>query len=118
MGCFASVVLAVMLFQQVPRQRQRGQQPEPNAQNGNPDAVATFNGVFKSADKKYLLIEVEGGQSMRMYITGKTKFMRGGKPAKAADFQPDENVVVDTERDARFNLIAVRVEAVPVKTVP
>ena len=116
MGCIASVVLALMLFQQAPRQRQRGQQPSASAHNGNPDAVATVYGVFKSADKKYLMIEVDGGQSMRMYVTGKTKFIRGGKPVKAADFQPDESVAVDTERDARLNLIAVRVEAVPAKS--
>ena len=116
MNCVASVVLALMLFQQVPRQRGRAQQQAPNAQNSNTDAVATFDGVFKSADKKYLLIEVENGQAMRMYITGSTKFIRNGKPAKAADFQTDENVTVDTERDARFNLIAVRVEAVQPKT--
>jgi crotonobetainyl-CoA:carnitine CoA-transferase CaiB-like acyl-CoA transferase len=116
MGCVASVVLALMLFQQVPRQRQRGQQPPAAAQGGNPDAIATIYGMFKSADKKYLMIEVEGGQSMRMYLTGKTKFVREGKPAKAADFKTDENVAVDAERDTLLNLIAVRVEAVPAKT--
>jgi hypothetical protein len=116
MNVVVSVALALMLFQQAPRQRGRVQQQAPNAQNGNTDAVATFDGVFKSADKKYLMIEVEDGQSMRMYITGSTKFIRDGKPAKAADFHVDENVTVDTSRDARFNLLAVRVEAVPAKT--
>jgi len=120
MGSVASVVVALMLFQQVPGvprgQRQRGQQPSATAQNKNPDLVATLYGLFKSADKKYLMIEVEGAQSMRMYVTGKTKFIRGGKPAKAADFKVDENVAVDTERDVLLNLIAVRVEAVPDKT--
>ena len=45
-----------------------------------------------------------------MYITGSTRFIRDGKPAKASDFHTDENVTVDASRDARLNLLAVRVE--------
>jgi hypothetical protein len=99
-----------MLLQYVPRQRVP--LPPANPGGANTAAVATFAGTFKSADKKYLTIEVEGGQSMRMYITGTTKFIRDDMPAKAADFHPDEPVTVDASRDARMNLLAVRVEAV------
>jgi hypothetical protein len=106
------LVVTLMLFQQVPRQRTPRQQQSPNLQGGNTDAVATFNGTFKSADKKYIVIEVEEGNTMRMYITGSTKFVRDDKPAKASDFQPGENVTVDASRDARLNLLAVRVAAV------
>ena len=75
-----------------------------------PPAIATFDGTFKSADKKYLIIAVEDGQTMRMYITHSTKFVRGGKPAHASDFHEGDPVTVDAERDARLNLLAVRVE--------
>lgn len=84
----------------------------PNTKGTITDAVATFDGTFKSADKKYLTIEVEEGQAMRMYITGSTKFFRDDKEVKAADFHPDEKVTVEASRDARLNLLAVRVIAV------
>jgi hypothetical protein len=111
----ASVALAFMLFQQVPRQRTPRQQQTSNPQRSNTDAIATFNGTFKSAEGKFLTIAVEEGQTMRMYITGSTRFIRDGKPAKIADFHTDENVAVDASRDARLNLVAVRVEAVSAK---
>jgi crotonobetainyl-CoA:carnitine CoA-transferase CaiB-like acyl-CoA transferase len=114
-SCMASLFLALMLFQQVPRQRAPRQQQTPNPQGGNADAIATFNGTFKSADGKFLTIAVEDDQTMRMYITRSTRFIRGGKPAKVADFHTGENVTVDASRDARLNLLAVRVEAVPAK---
>src|ERR1700722_6539596 len=117
MNCLAGVFLAVMLFQQVPRQRTPRQQQTPNLQ-GNPDAVATFNGIFKSADKKFITIDLEDGNTMRMYITGSTKFIREDKPVKAADFHTGENVTVDASRDARLNLVAVRVAAVTAKSTP
>jgi len=71
--------------------------------------VATFSGVFKSADKKFITIEVEDGQAMRMYITGSTKFIRDNKPAKVSDFHVDDPVTVDASRDTLLNLVAVRV---------
>lgn len=109
-----SVVLALMLLQypypgQYPS-RSRVPLPPVNPGGANTGAVATFTGTFKSADKKFITVEVEGGQSMRMYITGSTKFWRDDKPAKASDFHGDEKVTVDTSRDARMNLVAVRVE--------
>jgi hypothetical protein len=110
MTCLANFVLALMLLQYYPRPRVPV--PPTNPGGANTDAVATFTGTFKSADKKFLTITVEEGQTMRMYITGSTKFIRDGKPAKVSDFHSDEEVTVDTSRDARFNLLAVRVEAV------
>jgi hypothetical protein len=109
----ASLALAIMLFQypypgQYPGRRTPGPAVIPGG--GNTDAVATFNGTFKSADKKFITVEVEDGQSMRMYLTGSTKFLRDDKPAKVSDFHSDEKVIVDTSRDARMNLVAVKVE--------
>ena len=112
MAILANCVLALMLLQYVPRQRVP---LPPSAPGGNTAAVATFTGTFKTADKKYLTIMVEGGQTMRMYITSTTKFFRDDMPAKVTDFQPDENVTVEASRDARQNLLAVRVEATPPK---
>jgi hypothetical protein len=104
-------LITLLLFQYAPRQRMPRQQT-PAVQGGNSAAVATFDGKFKSADKKYITIEVEEGQTLRMYITGATKFVRDGKPAKVSDFEGDEAVTVDASRDARMNLLAVKVENV------
>jgi hypothetical protein len=77
-----------------------------------PDIVATFDGVFKSADRKAVVIQVENGETMRMLVTRGTKFVRDGKAAHAGDFHDGEKVTVDAERDARLNLLAVKVEKV------
>lgn len=75
-----------------------------------PAAVATFDGVFKSADRKFVNVQVESGETMRMYVTRGTKFVINGRPAKAADFHDGDKVTVDAERDARMNMLAVRIE--------
>jgi hypothetical protein len=116
MACLPSCVLALMLLQYIPNYpRQRVPLP-PSATGGNTAAVATFTGTFKTADKKYLTIMVEGGQTMRMYITSSTKFFRDDMPAKVTDFHADENVIVEASSDARQNLLAVRVEAKAART--
>ena len=103
--------MALALTQYIPRQR-APVQPNVNPQGTETGAVATFKGTFKSANKKYLMITVEDGNVMQMYITHTTKFIRDGQPAKASDFQGDENVTVEAARDAQLNFVAVRVEAV------
>lgn len=91
-------------------------QSSPNfGQNANTDAVATFTGTFKSSDKKYIFIDTDDGNTMRMYITGSTKYFRDDKPVKLSDFHSGDNVTVDVARDNRLNLLAVRVAAVPPK---
>jgi hypothetical protein len=90
----------------------------PHLPGTNTSAVATFTGAFKSADKKFLLLDLEDGNTMRIYITRATKFSRDDKPAKAADFHPGDNVTVDAARDARLNLLAVRVASVSAKPAP
>lgn len=111
MTCVTSLLVALLLFQvPVPRRVGPGRLPTAVPGGADTDAVATFDGTFKSADKKYLTISVEDGQMMRMYITGSTKFFRDDKPAKASDFHNDEKVTVDASRDARLNLLAVRVQ--------
>ncbi len=82
------------------------QQPQPT---GIP---ATFSGTFKMAEHGRIVVEVEDGETMRMYVTHSTKYFRDGKPAKLSDFQNGDRVTVDAERDVRMNLLAVRVEAV------
>ena len=82
------------------------QEPQPT---GIP---ASFSGTFKTADHGRIVVEVEGGETMRMYVTHSTKYFRDGKPAKLGDFQNGDHVNVDAERDVRMNLLAVRVEAV------
>jgi len=104
----ANLVLTLMLLQTPVRRLPR--QPV-NPQGANVDAIATFKGTFKAADKKFITVEVEEGQTMRMYVTGSTKIVRDGKPAKLSQFHSGDNVTVDASRDARMNLLAVRIES-------
>jgi hypothetical protein len=78
-------------------------------------APATFSGVFRSIESGHIVVELENGQSMRMFVTGATKFIRDGKPAHAASFHDGDAIAVDAKRDARMNLVALRVEAVQPK---
>ena len=50
------------------------------------------------------------GWQSTFYITGATKFVRDGQPAKATSFGNGERVTVAGSRDARMNLLAVKVE--------
>ncbi len=74
-------------------------------------AVASFDGVFKAVEKGFVEIQVDSGDVMRMYLTHSTKFIRDGKPAKAADFHEGDKVTAEATRDARMNLLAVRIES-------
>ncbi len=111
MTCLAVLVMALALTQYIPRQR-APVQPNVDTQGAETAAVASFKGTFKSVNKKYLMITLEDGNVMQMYVTHATKFIRDGQLAKATDFESDEPVTVEASRDARLNLLAVRVEAV------
>lgn len=86
----------------------------------NTDAVASFRGKVKSADKKQLILAVEEGESLRMFVTPKTRWIRNGTAAKPAEFHPGDGVDVDAARDVRLNLLAVKVEfpAKPAEEAP
>ena len=110
MNCFAKLIFPLALAISV-----SGQIRSPRIGRGDNigtvvDAVATFDGVFKSADKKYVEIQVESGDIMRMYLTHGTKFVRDGKNVKASEFHDGDKVVADATRDARMNLLAVKIE--------
>lgn len=109
------LLTALMVLQYPYPGRAPVRQSSPVTNPVDTDAVATFTGTFKSADKKYLFIDVEDGNTMRMYITGATKYFRDDKPAKVTDFHQGDSVTVDVSRDNRLNLLAVRVTAVPPK---
>lgn len=83
-----------------------------------PNVPASFEGVFKSADKKFVIVQVEGGENMRAYATRSTKYVRDGKPAHAADFHTGEKVVLEAERDVRLNLVATKLELAKGKPSP
>jgi hypothetical protein len=77
-----------------------------------PSIPATFSGIYRGIESGHVVIEVEGGQDMRMFVTGSTKFIRDGRPSKASQFHDGDAVSVDAKRDLRMNLVALRVEAV------
>lgn len=74
--------------------------------------AATFAGVFRGIESGHLVLEVEGGQDLRMFVIGSTKFVRDGKASKASQFHDGDSVSVEAERDMRMNLVALRVETV------
>jgi hypothetical protein len=111
MTCIPGLIMALAFTQYIPRQR-APVPPVVNPQGTEMGAVATFKGAFKSATKKYLMIALEDGNVMQIYITHTTKFIRDGQPVKVSDFQSDEQVTVEASRDASLSLLAVRVEAV------
>jgi len=96
----------------VPRGRQQAGAPGANQPI---EAVASFDGVFKTASKKFVEVEVPGGDILRMYITRGTKFVRAGQPVAASTFHDGDRVLAEAERDQRMNLLAVRIEAVEPK---
>ena len=98
MSLFASVAVLFALLQATP-----------------PPIPATFAGIYRGTESGRIVIEVEGGQNMRMFVTGSTKFIRDGKPSKESQFHDGEAVSVDAVRDLRMNLVALRVEAVKPK---
>jgi len=78
----------------------------------SPSIPATFTGVYRGMESGRVVIEVDNGNSMRMFVTNSTKFVRDGKPSKASQFHDGDPVSVDAERDIRMNLVALRVTAV------
>jgi len=111
----AFLLVALLLQYPYPGTVPQTQQSPAGSNPANTDAVATFNGTFKSADKKNLFIDTEDGNTMRMYITRETKFIRDDKRAKVSDFHSGDPVIVDVARDARLNMLAVRITAAPLK---
>lgn len=111
-----TLLLAALMLLQYPDPGTAPLNPrDPLSALSNTEAVATITGTFKSADKKYIFIDVEDGNTMRVYITGSTKFFRDDKQVKVSDFHQGDSVSVDISRDNRLNMLAVRVTAVPPK---
>jgi hypothetical protein len=81
----------------------------------SPTVPATFSGIYRGVESGRVIVEVESGQNMRMFVTGSTKFIRDGKKSKASEFHDGDAITVDAERDLRMNLVALRVEALPPK---
>jgi len=116
---FCLAIGAALAAQVYPGRGGYGRGGNPNNVTPVPDAVATFDGIFKSADKKFLEIQVDdSGDIMRMYITRSTKFVRDGKTVKASDFHDGDKVVAEATRDARLNLLAVKIEIKPPDAKP
>jgi hypothetical protein len=107
MNLVASVALLLSLWQGYPR---------PLTEPIQPTVPATFTGIFRGIESGHVVIEVDSGQNMRMFVTGSTKFIRDGKPSKANQFHDGDAVSVEAQRDLRMNLVALRVEAVKPKT--
>lgn len=112
------LIVPLLLLLLVPGGPQARRYPGVTSSRGssvNTDAIASFTGTFKSADKKFIVVGVEDGESIKAYVTGKTKFVRDGKAVKASAFEEGELVLLDCERDLRMNMVAVKLELAPKK---
>ncbi|MDE3196094.1 MAG: hypothetical protein KGN84_07115 [Acidobacteriota bacterium] len=75
------------------------------------EAVASFDGVFKAVDRKFVSIQVDSGDIMRMYVTHGTRWVRDGKNVKASNFHEGDPVTAEASRDILMNMVAVKIEA-------
>ncbi len=115
MAYFSTLVLALTLLQQPRRQRV----PPGGGLSDVPlNAVATFDGVFKTASKKFVEIQLPTGDTMRMYITKDTKFVKDGKTVASKAFEDGDKVTAEAERDARMNMLAVKIQSPPQPAEP
>ena len=78
--------------------------------------VATFQGKLKSLTKKEIVLDVGEDQSITFHISGKTKFLKGGKPVKPSAIPPGAAVTVEGKRDLMGNVDAVSVTLPPDKS--
>jgi hypothetical protein len=109
MTFFRSLILVLSLASALSAQVRRPVMGRGNTGGPVIDAVASFDGVFKAAEKSFIEIQVESGDIMRMYLTHGTKFIRDGKNVKVSDFHNGDLVTADATRDARMNLVAVSI---------
>ena len=59
--------------------------------------------------KKDVILEVGEDQSISFHISGKTKFLKEGKPIKPAAIAPGASLTIDGKRDLLGNVDAVTV---------
>ena len=71
-----------------------------------PGVVATFHGKLKDLDKHKLDIETDEGQLVTIRISGKTKFLKNGKPIKPSEIDMETVVSVDASQDKDASILA------------
>lgn len=71
--------------------------------------VATFHGTLKSVSKKEVVLAMPEDQSIVFHFTGKTKFLKDGKPIKPSAIPTDAPLTVDGKRDLKGNVEAITV---------
>jgi hypothetical protein len=103
-----AVLLITALWSRAPPVRRERQQPQ-NKISPLETPVATFHGALKSVNKKEIVLEVAGGQSVAFHISHKTKFLKDSKPIKPAAIPPNAPLTIDGKRDLLGNVDAVTV---------
>jgi hypothetical protein len=106
-----SLILALMAAL-LPAQPRRAPQHKASPQNKVSELetpVATFHGKLASVSKKDLVLDVGEDQSISFHVSGKTKFLKAGKPIKPAAIAPGSSVTIDGKRDLLGNVDAVTV---------
>jgi hypothetical protein len=75
--------------------------------------VATFHGKLKSLSKKEIVLELGEDQSIAFHVSGKTRFLKNGKPIKPAAIAAGAALTIDGRRDLLGNVDAVTVTVDP-----
>lgn len=96
------VVFFFLLLGSLPAQRRGEEQDILNA------AVATFDGTLRALDKKQLVLELAGDQSLTIVVNKKTQFLRGVKTMAAKDVRLGALVIVEAKK-VMSELVALRV---------
>jgi hypothetical protein len=68
-----------------------------------------YTARLTSLDRNFILLKLDDGRPLRMDRTGKTKFYKDSKKAKASDFGPGDHVSVDATEDQQGFLYALNV---------
>ncbi len=87
----------------MPSSRGSGQTKQPDA------PLPTFHGTLAHLDDKSITLNTDDHREIDFKRTGKTRFFKGDREAKPADFKPGDEVSVDAPQDSAGNLTAVNV---------
>jgi hypothetical protein len=80
--------------------------PNPGAYKG---VAGSFHGKVKDLTKKEIMIQTDDDQTVSIYLSGKTKFLKGAAKIKPSDIDMETLVTVDASEESDLSLTAVDV---------
>ncbi len=117
--CF-TIPFLLLLLVAAPAACQTGRQGrrQSTGRNGNPDqstsakALPDFEGVVRELDKKELLLEEPDQNTMKLFVTKKTRYFDGDNKIKASQIKVGDTVSVEARLgpDGKPEAVNVRLE--------